>query len=246
MAPSRHGPFRDLRETRDRARHTCYSRVAVTATLSPLRCATAARMATPRFIARQLSHPHGFLGRVIGWLMNRHNANMNAFAVRALDLKPDDRVLEIGFGGGVTLKSLIENAAYVAGLDRSQAMVKRASTIFSDAVRAGRAEFREGSVEALPFASASFGKVCTVNTVYFWKSLEAGFAEIRRVLSPGGRLVVGFLPKERMDRLGMPADIFTPRAPDDVIAALTKSGFKDIHVDRPAPTTPWNVIVASS
>jgi arsenite methyltransferase len=201
-------------------------------------------MATPHFIARQLSHPKGFLGRIIGWLMNRHNASMNAFAVKKLELEPSDRVLEIGFGGGVTLKSLIEGAGFVAGVDRSIDMVDRARAKFSDAVQIGRAEFREGNVEALPYSRASFGKACTVNTVYFWRSLEAGFAEIRRVLAPGGRLVVGFLPKDRMERLGVPADIFTPRAPEDIIAALDKSGFKNVRVERPAPTTPWNVIVA--
>ncbi|HET9537694.1 MAG TPA: methyltransferase domain-containing protein [Mesorhizobium sp.] len=58
-----------------------------------------------------------------------------------------------------------------------------------------RGDFREGSVVAIPFEAATFGKVCTVNTVYFWSSLDAGFAEIRRVLAPCGRVVIGFLPK---------------------------------------------------
>ena len=65
------------------------------------------------------------------------------------------------------------------------------------------------------------------------------------MLSSGGRVVVGFLPKDRMDRLGMPTDIFTSRAPDDVIAALTKAGFSDVRLERPESTTPWNVIVAT-
>ena len=65
------------------------------------------------------------------------------------------------------------------------------------------------------------------------------------MLSPGGRVVVGFLPKEPMDRLGMPTDIFTSRAPDDVIASLKKAGFSDVRIKRPEPTTPWNVIVAT-
>ena len=42
---------------------------------------------------------------------------------------------------------------------------------FAEAVSAGRAEFRQGSVEALPFGAATFRKACTVNTVYFWTSL---------------------------------------------------------------------------
>ena len=199
----------------------------------------------PRFIARQLSRPTGFFGRVMGRLMNRHNAKLNAYAVRQLDLTPSDRILEIGFGGGVTLPSLIAGAAFVGGVDRSREMVRRAKARFSEAVLAGRAIFREGNVEELPFEVSSFGKVCTVNTVYFWSSLDAGFAEIHRVLSPGGRVVVGFLPKERMDRMGMPKDIFTSRAPEDVIAALTKAGFSDVRIERPEPTTPWNVIVAT-
>jgi arsenite methyltransferase len=199
----------------------------------------------PRFIARQLSRPTGFFGRIMGQLMNRHNAKLNSYAVRQLELTPSDRVLEVGFGGGVSLPSLIASAAFVGGVDRSSDMVRRAKAIFSEAVSAGRADFREGSVEELPFEASSFERVCTVNTIYFWSSLDAGFAEIRRVLSPGGRVVVGFVPKERMDRMGMPVDIFTSRAPEDVVAALRKAGFSDVRVERPEPTTPWNVIVAT-
>ena len=117
----------------------------------------------------------------MGRLMNRHNAKLNAFAVQQLNLTSSDRVLEIGFGGGVTLPLLIKQAGFVGGVDRSLDMVKRAKAIFSDAVSSGRAEFRQGTVEALPFEVSSFGKVCTVNTVYFWSSLDAGFFEIHRV-----------------------------------------------------------------
>lgn len=201
-------------------------------------------MATPRFIAQQLSHPNGVLGHIVGLLMNQGNADVNAFALQMLELKPTDRVLEIGFGGGVILKPLLEGAAYVVGVDRSRDMVRRARGIFSAEVNEGRADFREGDVEALPFDTASFGKVCTVNTIYFWKSLETGFAEIRRVLTQDGRLVVGFLPKDRMKRRGMPTDIFMLREPDEVMSALTRAGFKNARVDRPTPMTPWNVVIA--
>jgi arsenite methyltransferase len=198
----------------------------------------------PRFVARQLAHPSGLLGRVFARLMNLHNAKMNAFAVKMLAPSPADRVLEIGFGGGLNLAPLLESGAHVTGVDRSSAMVARATAMFSDAVAAGRAAFREGQVEALPFVAAAFTRVCTVNTVYFWTSLDTGFAEIHRVLAPSGRAVIGFLPKERMDRLGMPTDIFTTRAPADVVAALTGAGFQNIRIERPTPETAWNVLLA--
>ena len=199
----------------------------------------------PRFISRQLSRPTGAFARVMGWLMNRHNAKMNAFAVEQLELSPSDRVLEIGFGGGVALRSLVGRTSFVGGVDLSREMVEWAKAKYSTAVIAGRADFREGSVEAIPFDAASFGKAFTVNTVYFWRSLDAGFMEIRRVLAPGGRVVVGFLPKEWMDRLGHPSDIFTARTSTEVIAALTGAGFKNVHIERPDTTTRWNVVVAA-
>ena len=182
---------------------------------------------------------------MIRFLMNRHNARMNAFAVQLLDLSPSDRVLEIGFGGGVTLNPLIGRAAFVGGVDRSPDVVAWAKNKFAHALQTGVADFREGSVDAIPFEEGSFSKVCTINTVYFWPSLHSGFAEIRRVLSPGGRAVVGFLPKDRMDRGKFPTDIFTSRAPEEVVDALTSAGFQQVRVERPAPTTPWNVVVAT-
>jgi arsenite methyltransferase len=177
--------------------------------------------------------------------MNRTNAAINVFAVQQLALRTTDRVLEIGFGGGVTLPSLLKASSFVAGVDRSPDVVGRSKARFANALRAGRADFRVGTVEALPFEDGSFDKVCTVNTVYFWTSLQQGFAEIRRVLKSGGRVVVGFLPKERMDRMDMPTDIFTTRSPDSVIAALGETGFSDVRCERPSPKTSWIVVVAT-
>jgi arsenite methyltransferase len=154
------------------------------------------RSVPPRFISRQLSHPTGAFARVMAWLMNRGNAKMNAFAVEQLELGPSDRVLEIGFGGGVALRSLVGRASFAGGVELSREMVEWAKAKYSAAVSAGR-------------------------------------------------VVIGFLPKEWMDRLGYPSDIFTARTPNEIAAALTASGFKDVHIERPHPTTRWNVAVAT-
>lgn len=195
----------------------------------------------PRFIAKQLAWPAGIGGWLVRAGMNRANARLNSYAVDQLQLVPEDQVLEIGFGGGAALPRLIGGASFVCGVDRSDDVVSAATRKFADVVRAGRAEFHLGAVEKLPLRDGTFTKVLSVHTVYFWQSLEAGSAELARVLAPGGRVVLGFLPKGRMDRMNMPADIFTPREPDDIAAALKAIGFSEIEVRRPNSETAWAV-----
>ncbi|WP_352551250.1 class I SAM-dependent methyltransferase [Mesorhizobium australicum] len=109
-------------------------------------------------------------------------------------------------------------------------MVSAATRRFADAVRSGRAEFRVGTVENMPLPDVAFEKALSVHTIYFWQSLRDGSAELARVLRPGGRVVLGFLPKAHMDQMNMPADIFTPREPGEVLAALQVGGFSDTEV----------------
>ncbi len=199
----------------------------------------------PHFIARQLSRPTGLLGKLVVAVMNRYNAKVNAYALEMLHLTSSDRVLEIGFGGGLNIPYLLDHAGFVMGVDRSPDVVRNAKTKFAAAAESGKASFREASIEALPFESETFDKICTVNTIYFWNSLDHGFEEIFRVLSPGGTVAVGFLPKHWMDKGDFPSDIFSPRTPEEVIVALERAGFTQVHITRPHETTRWNVVLAS-
>jgi len=200
----------------------------------------AVRMA-PRFIAKQLSWPQGIGGWLIRAGMNRGNARLNQYAFDQLDLDPEDRVIEVGFGGALMMPQLLERASFVCGVDRSQDVVDVATRRFANAVHTKRAEFRVGTVEHLPLPGAAFTKALSVHTMYFWQSLEAGAAEIARVLRPRGKVVLGFLPKANMDRMKMPPDIFTSREPDDVLAALHDAGFNETELRRPAAKSTWVV-----
>ncbi|WP_426436615.1 class I SAM-dependent methyltransferase [Bradyrhizobium genosp. P] len=200
--------------------------------------------APPYFIARHLAHPQGVLGSLVARLMNRHNARMNRLAVECLDAQADQRILEVGFGGGVTLPALLSRAGFVAGVDRSVRMVERANRQFAPDIAARRAQFQVADAEALPFDEAMFHGACTVNTIYFWQSLQRGFAELHRTLAPGGRLVTGFLPKARMDELGFPVDFFTSRAPEEVMETLRAVGFHRVGLVRPNRPAEWCVISA--
>lgn len=186
-----------------------------------------------RFIAQQLSKPEGLGGKIIRLFMNRVNARLNKFAVDQLQVEASDRVLEIGFGGGLTLKPLLSQARFVCGVDPSSDVVAMARQRFRHFVETGRAQFREGTVEALPLPDKAVDKVLTANTVYFWSSLESGLREIQRVLAPSGRLVIGFTPQVRMDRMNLPEDIFTSRSAAAIEEALWATGFLEVEIRAP-------------
>src|SRR5262245_8870791 len=93
------------------------------------------------------------------------NRKRNAWAVSLLDLQPDDRVLEIGYGPGLAIRELsrIAHAGYVCGVDHSELMLRQASRRNADAIRHGVVDLRLGSVDALPAFDAAFDKILAVN-----------------------------------------------------------------------------------
>jgi SAM-dependent methyltransferase len=174
--------------------------------------------------------------------MNHANRDLNAAVARELVLDSSDRVLEVGLGGGPMLATLLVVAEFVAAVDVSEAMVARAIRRFREAMSAGKASFSEADVASLPYSSGSFRKVCTVNSVYYWRSLIGGFAEINRVLAPEGRVVVGFRPDGWLCE--MPHEIFTPYRTEDVAASLAVAGFVVEKARHQGFPSPWVVIAA--
>jgi arsenite methyltransferase len=185
------------------------------------------------FFARQLARPSGWFGRLFmsRWL-ERANTEMNALAVEALALTAEDRLLEVGFGSGFLLAKVLEegSCAYVAGIDLSVEMVSLATRRFRIQIETGRADIRQGDVEHLPFATAEFTKLCSVNTLYFWKNPSAALAECRRVLKTGGTLVICFNAKADLAAYFGDMQGFTLYDLSEVEALLAGAGFGRIAV----------------
>jgi SAM-dependent methyltransferase len=101
-------------------------------------------------------------------------------------------VLDVGCGGGGAIRRLsrLLPDAELHGVDHSPEAVRSALRLNRDLVAAGRASFREGSVSHLPYDDGRFDLVYAIESHYFWPDLPADVAEIRRVLEPGGTLVL--------------------------------------------------------
>ena len=127
---------------------------------------------------------------------------MNKLTLLQLAVEPEDRILEVGFGGGDLLEKVLSTkpCEYVAGVDLSAEMVSLVGRRLRRYILAGRAELRCGDIEALPFRDGEFTKLCSVNTLYFWRNPSVALFECRRVLKRDGRIVLCFNAKEELAR----------------------------------------------
>jgi ubiquinone/menaquinone biosynthesis C-methylase UbiE len=187
-------------------------------------------MAKPELIARQSRRPSGWLGEIVARVMAFETAPANRIAVQELAVQPGETVLEIGCGHGRTLARLAEaRCAHLAGIDPSEVMVRLARKRMRRWIDAGRAEVSLASSAKLPHADGSFDGALAVHLVYFWHQPLADLAEIRRVLRPGGRVLLGYRARDEDSLASLPASVYALRSVDEIEGLLAESGFVEIR-----------------
>jgi SAM-dependent methyltransferase len=192
-------------------------------------------MRKPRFIAEQGRKPTGLLGQIVARVMAKQTADANDFALKLLQLRPDDAVLEIGSGHGDTLAQAAHTASrgFLCGIDFSTVMHAHAMRRHRRLVAEKRIEFRLGSSDRLPFDDQSFDKVFAVHTIYFWKTPLDHLAEARRVLKPEGRFVLGFRPAEDARfRATHPGEVYHIRPEAEIAQLAGDAGFEAVELRR--------------
>jgi len=102
----------------------------------------------------------------------------------ALDLRPGERVLDLGAGTGVSTEELARSGAWVTGLDISQGMLRAGKRVRPDV------PLLAGDALALPFGDATFDAVTISFALRNVHDPAAAMTEMARVTKPGGRLVI--------------------------------------------------------
>jgi len=186
-----------------------------------------------KFISSQLAKPQGIFGRLVTfhWL-EKENVEMNRVTVDSLELTQEDSLLEVGFGSGYLLETVLQKGLCrkVAGVDLSEDMVRVVRKRLKKFLMDGVDDIRIGDIESLPFADGQFSKLCSVNTLYFWKDTFAALSECRRVLRADGKLVLCFNSKESLLNWTGHQYGFSLYEVEDVERMLLAAGFKTLVI----------------
>jgi FAD/FMN-containing dehydrogenase/SAM-dependent methyltransferase len=168
-------------------------------------------------------------------LAEAHNQPLFEAVLDAAGVGPGTRLLDVGCGSGLTLVLAAQRGAIPVGLDISPGLLGVARERLPDA------DLREGDMEYLPFADATFDAVTGVNAFQFAGDPQRALREAARVTRPGGRVVAslfaapersqGTIAHEAMSALIPPEQAadhapYTLSAPGHLEEALADAGLR--------------------
>src|SRR5215470_15395565 len=194
-----------------------------------------------------------------GAQMEQHHLNITEKTLRLMNLRPGERVLDLGCGSGWASRLLArmvgdgpQGFGQVVGVDISDEMVRQA--------RAGSKDFENvmfvvGSAAQVPWEENFFDKVLSVESFYYYPDQDRALAELFRVMAPQGRLFILInLYKDNpyslqwVPKLKVPVHV---RSAAEYVDLLKKHAFEDVEYrqipdDTPTPanyqTTSFNSI----
>jgi len=196
----------------------------------------------------QTRKPDGFLGKMMLKGMNSGHAKMADWGMSHLNDIAPQNIIDIGCGDGRNAGELLKlySKSRVAAVDYSPLSVEQALGYNRDAVSSGRCIVRQGDVSKLPFDGAAFGLATAFETVYFWPDLEKCFAEVFRILEPGGCFMIvnesdGLdAGGKRFEQMIDGMKIYTV---EEMEAGLRKAGFSSVKTDH-HNNKPWITVLA--
>ncbi len=182
-------------------------------------------------LEEQGAKPTGFIGTLIGQLMNHFHTN---FYVKYFTTKlPADNseILDIGCGGGKFIKFLAKkNKSYrIYGLDHSKKMVELSEKINKEAINNKQVKIIQGSVTStFPIKKETLHLITAFETVQFWPDLDKAFSNIVNLLKNGGTfIIINRYPTEGSKWWKMA----TLKSENDYRKRLEEAGFSQINTD---------------
>ena len=126
--------------------------------------------------------------------MENHHLDITEKTMRRMDLRPGERILDLGCGSGWATRLLArmvgegpQGFGQVVGVDISDEMIRQARSASKDFENV---MFVLGSAAQIPWEENFFDKVLSVESFYYYPDQDRALAELFRVMAPHGRLFI--------------------------------------------------------
>lgn len=180
--------------------------------------------------------------------MEQHHLDITEKTIRLMDLRPGERILDLGCGSGWATRLLArfvgegpEGFGQVVGVDVSDEMIRMARAASKDF---DNTMFVWGSATQIPWEENFFDKVLSVESFYYWPDQERGLAELFRVMAPKGRLFLLInlytdnpYSLQWVDKLKVPVHVRSAAEYVDLLKAhaFEQVEYRQIPDDTPTP-----------
>jgi len=178
--------------------------------------------------------------------MEQHHISIAEQTIRKMELKPGERVLDLGCGVGWATRIVArlvadgpEGGGQVVGLDVADEMISRA--------RGASKEFENilyvwGSAQKIPWQENYFDKVLSIESFYYYADQDHALNELFRVMAPKGKLYIlinlyrdNHYSLRWVDELKVPVQV---RSEQDYVQLLRDHAFENVEALRIPDETP--------
>ena len=181
-----------------------------------------------------------------GEKMEHHHLDITEKTLRLMELRPGERVLDLGCGSGWATRLLARMVAdgpqgfgQVVGVDVSDEMVRQARESSKDFENV---MYVWGSAQRIPWEENYFDKVLSVESFYYYDDQDRALNELFRVMAPRGRLFIlinlykdNVYSLQWVDKLKVPVHV---RSAAEYIELLRAHAFENVEARRIPDDTP--------
>ena len=183
------------------------------------------------FIARQFKKPTGWFGNISSKIMIKGNRNKYDTLIKDMDLKTNDKLLEIGYGPGIGIHMIAQlcESCTIHGVDFSKLMYKKASNYNKSNIEKGKVHLQYGDYLNISIAQNTYDKIFCLNVIYFWDELYGPFEKTLSLLKTNGVFYIFMVNADTLVEKKAPDSVFNKYSIDQVVASLKSAGFSKIE-----------------
>ena len=201
-----------------------------------------------RKFVNQTRKPEGTLGKMMVNGMNSGHAKMADWGMSHLPEISPMQIAELGCGGGRNAGELSKRfpQARVVAVDYSEVSVEKAKDYNRVLINTGKMVVQQGDVSKLNLPSESFDLATAFETIYFWPGLEKCFAQVFKILKPGGTFMI-VNESDGTDDASLKyeqiIDGMKCYTVEQISSALKSAGFSEVTSDH-FEGKPWITVIA--